>query len=155
MDQPEPVILVIDDSAVAREIILDALRQAGLAATLRTAANGREALDLMKTEDVDLVLCDLEMPGIDGLGFLDRVNASDAWREIPVIILTGHGTDQDEAEARALGGFDFLRKPAEIDLLVRKIKEAFAEKIERIMSAIAFAEGGDLEDAKKILKKEE
>jgi len=75
--------------------------------------------------------------------------------QIQVIILTGHGTDKDADEARALGGFDFMRKPADIDLLVAKIKEAFQEKIERTMSAIAFAEGGDLDMARKIMRKEE
>ena len=90
MDQDLPVILIIDDSAVAREVILDALRQANLAATLLTASSGREALMLMAGQNVDVVLCDLEMPGIDGLGFLDRLSANALWREIPVIILTGH-----------------------------------------------------------------
>jgi DNA-binding response OmpR family regulator len=100
-----------------------------------------------------IMVLDLAMPGMSGLDVLRLVKRR--YPEIQVIILTGHGSDQDETAARALGGFDFLRKPAEIDLLVRKIKEAFHEKVERIMSAIAFAEGGDLDDAQKILKKDE
>jgi two-component system, cell cycle response regulator len=122
MAQPEPVILVIDDSAVAREIILDALRQADLAATLLTASNGREALELMKKEDVDLVLCDLEMPGIDGLGFLDRVNASDAWREIPVIILTGRETCDEKIRGLERGASDYVTKPFDAGELVARVK---------------------------------
>jgi diguanylate cyclase (GGDEF)-like protein len=122
MGPPEPVILVIDDSAVAREIILDALRQARLAATLLTAPNGREALELMKRENVDLVLCDLEMPGIDGLGFLDRVNASDAWREIPVIILTGHETCAEKIHGLERGASDYVTKPFDAGELVARVK---------------------------------
>jgi ActR/RegA family two-component response regulator len=72
-----------------------------------------------------------------------------------VIILTGHGTDKDEEEAKKLGGFDYLQKPADIDLLMRKIKEAFTEKIERAMTAATFAEAGDFDKARKIIKKEE
>ena len=57
---------------------------------------------------------------------------------------------------RNSGGFDFLRKPADLDLLVAKIKEAFSEKLERAMTvAAAFAEEGDFDDARKIIKKEE
>jgi FixJ family two-component response regulator len=54
-----------------------------------------------------------------------------------------------------LGGFDFLRKPADIETLVGKIKEAYSEKIERMMSAIAFAEEGEFDTARKIIKEEE
>ncbi len=62
-----------------------------------------------------------------------------------VIILTGHGTDKDEEEAKRLGGFDFLNKPADIDTLEHKIKAAFKEKVERTLSAIAFAEEGEFD----------
>ena len=72
-----------------------------------------------------------------------------------VIILTGHRTEKDEEEARRLGGFDFLRKPTDIERLVGKISEAYAEKLERMMTAIAFAEEGEFDTAKKIIKEEE
>jgi diguanylate cyclase (GGDEF)-like protein len=121
MEQVQPVILVIDDSAVAREIILDALRQANLAATLLTAANGREALALMGRHSVDLVLCDLEMPGIDGLGFLDRVSASAAWREIPVIILTGRETRDEKIRGLERGASDYVTKPFDAGELVARV----------------------------------
>ena len=68
---------------------------------------------------------------------------------------TAHGTQLDKEEAKKLGGFDFLRKPADIDLLLAKIKEAFSEKLSRFMTAIAFAQGGDIDEARKIIKKEQ
>jgi len=122
MDQNLPVILIIDDSAVAREVILDALRQARLPATLLTAPNGHEALDLLKRQAVDLVLCDLEMPGIDGLGFLDRLNTNDLWKEIPVIILTGHETREDKIRGLERGACDYVTKPFDAGELVARVK---------------------------------
>ena len=122
MDQDLPVILVVDDSAVAREVILDALRQTNLAATLLTAPSGREALVLMAGQNVDLVLCDLEMPGIDGLGFLDRLSANDLWREIPVIILTGHEAREDKIRGLERGACDYVTKPFDAGELVARVK---------------------------------
>jgi len=93
------------------------------------------------------------MPGLHGMEVLREVRKS--YPNMQVIILTGHGTEKDEEEARRLGGFDFLRKPADIDTLIGKIKEAYAEKIERAMTAIAFAEEGEFDTARKIIREEE
>ena len=122
MEPHLPVILVIDDSAVAREVILDSLRQADLAATFLTAPSGREALELMNRHPVDLVLCDLEMPGIDGLGFLERVKASDLWQEIPVIILTGHETREEKIRGLESGACDYVTKPFDAGELVARVR---------------------------------
>ncbi|TLM65691.1 MAG: diguanylate cyclase [Deltaproteobacteria bacterium] len=117
-----PTILVIDDSAVARELILDALRQADLEATLLSAPGGREALQLLDREPIDLVLCDLEMPGIDGLALLDRIGASERWREIPVIILTGHETCEEKIRGLERGACDYVTKPFHAGELVARVK---------------------------------
>ncbi len=121
MEQLQPVILVIDDSAVAREVILDALRQAQLDVTLLAAANGEEALALLERQRVDLVLCDLEMPGIDGLGLLDRLSASELWREIPVIILTGHETSEEKIRGLERGACDYVTKPFDAGELIARV----------------------------------
>jgi len=122
MVQVLPSILIIDDSAVAREIILDALRQSNLAATFLTAPNGSEALALLERQHVDLVLCDLEMPDIDGLGFLERVNDNDLWREIPVIILTGHETREEKIRGLESGACDYVTKPFDAGELVARVR---------------------------------
>jgi DNA-binding response OmpR family regulator len=118
-----------------------------------TVYDGKQALSFIKKAEPDVIVFDLKMPELHGIDVLREIKKSKA--HIQVIILTGHGTDKDEEEARKLGGFDFLRKPADIDLLVAKIKEAFAEKIERAMTAITFAEEGVTDTAKRIIKKEE
>jgi DNA-binding NtrC family response regulator len=99
------------------------------------------------------MVLDLKMPGLQGMDVLREVRKT--YPKMQVIILTGHGTEKDEEEARRLGGFDFLRKPADIETLVGKISEAYAEKLERMMTAIAFAEEGEFDTAKKIIKEEE
>jgi diguanylate cyclase (GGDEF)-like protein len=115
-------ILVIDDSAVARELILDALRQANLQANFHVAGNGGEALELLQKQRVDVILCDLEMPGIDGLGFLDRVSASRELREIPVIILTGNETQEEKIRGLERGACDYVTKPFDPGELVARVR---------------------------------
>jgi len=115
-------ILVIDDSAVARELILDALRQSSMDAILHIARNGGEALELLDHHQVDVVLCDLEMPGIDGLAFLDRVKTSETLREIPVIILTGHETQEEKICGLERGACDYVTKPFDPGELVARVK---------------------------------
>ena len=144
-------VLLVDDEVEFVTTLGERLRLREL--KVDTVFDGTQALAFIAKTEPDVIVLDLKMPGLHGIDVLREIKKTRP--KIQVIILTGHGTDQDEAEARKLGGFDFLRKPAEIDLLVRKIKEAFQEKVERVMSAIAFAEGGDLDDAKKIFNKEE
>jgi len=118
----QPAILVIDDSAVARELILDALRKAGLQADLYAARDGLEALELLQQRLADVIICDLEMPKIDGLGFLDRVMANDSLCDIPVIILTGHETQEEKILGLERGACDYVTKPFDPGELVARVK---------------------------------
>lgn len=124
-----------------RELIVDAVY------------DGEQALSYIKKTEPDVIVLDLKMPGLYGIEVLREIKKFN--KNIQVIVLTGHGTEKDEEDARKLGGFDFLRKPADIDLLVAKIKEAYSEKIERALTAAAYAEEGDIDTARKIIKKEE
>lgn len=72
------------------------------------------------------MVLDLRMPGIQGMEVLREVKKNHP--SIQVIILTGHGTDKEEEEAKLLGGFCFLKKPADIETLAEQIKGAFSEK---------------------------
>lgn len=86
------------------------------------AFSGQEALDLLEEERPDVMVLDLRMPGLDGLEVLRRVKKS--YPDLEVIILTGHGSDQDEAEARRLGAFEYLRKPVELEVLMDTVRRA-------------------------------
>ncbi|MFZ6006455.1 MAG: response regulator [Nitrospirota bacterium] len=144
-------VLLVDDEVDFVDTLAQRLKMREL--LVDTVYDGEQALSFIKKIEPDVIVLDLKMPGLHGIEVLREIKSSSP--QIQVIILTGHGTEKDEDEAKRLGGFDFLRKPADIDLLVAKIKEAFMEKVERAMTAVAFAEEGDLDRAQKIIKKEE
>lgn len=144
-------VLLVDDEVDFVDTLAQRLKMREL--LVDTVYDGEQALSFIKKIEPDVIVLDLKMPGLHGIEVLKEVK--NLKPNIQVIILTGHGTEKDEEDAKRLGGFDFLRKPADIDLLVAKIKEAFMEKVERTMTAVAFAEEGDIDRAQKIIKKEE
>ena len=116
------------------------------------ALNGEEALKLVDDEVPDVMVLDLKMPGIDGMEVLRRVKK--AYPQVQVIMLTGHGSEKDEKEARRLGAFEYLEKPTSIDTLIKYIKRAF-KSFDTHMAASALAEAGDQKSAIEIMEKEE
>lgn len=112
------------------------------------ALDGEQALQRVEDDIPDVMVLDLKMPGIDGLEVLRRVKK--AYPQIPVIILTGHGSEKDEAEARRLGAYEYLQKPVDIEKLVQVLRKAYKSKVEDTMAAAAFAEAGEFQTAKEI-----
>lgn len=105
-------IVIADDSATARMFIRRCLEIIGLGeATLVEAENGREALSLLKEEDTDLLLTDLNMPVMDGATLLKWVKSSPRLHNIPVLVITSAGNPAKEQELTALGAFGVLNKP--------------------------------------------
>jgi DNA-binding NtrC family response regulator len=86
------------------------------------ALDGEQALAMLEDEVPDVMVLDLRMPGIDGMEVLRQVRK--LYPQLQVIIMTGHGSDKDEAEARRLGAFDYLRKPVDINQLMDIVREA-------------------------------
>lgn len=113
------------------------------------ALNGEQALKSVDEDTPDVMVLDLKMPGMDGMEVLRRIK--EAYPEVQVIMLTGHGTEKDEKEARHLGAFEYLQKPIGIESLMQHIKRAYKNKIESGMTAATFAEAGDFDTAKKIM----
>ncbi|KUG28932.1 response regulator receiver protein [hydrocarbon metagenome] len=111
--------------------------------------SGEEALEAVKVEAPDVMVLDLRMPGIDGMDVLRKVRKTHP--NVQVIILTGHGTDLDEEEAKKLGAFHYHKKPIDIDELLSTVKKAYREKIEDAMVAATFAQAGEFDEAQKIL----
>ncbi len=118
----ESDVLVVDDSAAIRKILQRVLRQTGMAIrTIHEAGDGREALDLLAKEQVDLVLTDINMPKMDGLQFLAAVKASAQCRHIPVVMITTEGGETKVAEAVRLGAAGYVRKPFTADQIKEKL----------------------------------
>lgn len=116
----KPDILLVDDDANLRRILTHHLEQAGY--TVRSAADGSEALSLLTSEAVDLLLTDVRMPGMDGLTLLAEVRR--VTPDLPVLMLTAYGTIQDAVDAMRQGAFDYLTKPVDRETLLRSVKRA-------------------------------
>jgi two-component system, OmpR family, response regulator CpxR len=86
------------------------------------AYDGESALAMISEDEPEVMILDLKMPGIDGIEVLKRVKQSRP--EIEVIILTGHGSEQDRQTCLDLGAFAYLQKPVDIELLTDTLKKA-------------------------------
>lgn len=104
--------LIVDDSAVMRKIIERALRQAGLEfANVFEASNGVEALDVLREQEVELILSDINMPSMDGLEFLRQLRARHLAEEVPVVMITTESSEEHVREAIEAGAHGYIRKP--------------------------------------------
>jgi DNA-binding response OmpR family regulator len=124
MKAEEISVLIVDDEIALANTLAQRLQMRNL--KVDTAYDGEQALSKLENGKPDVIVLDLRMPGMDGMDVLRAIKKASP--DIQVIVLTGHGTDRDEEEARKLGGFDFLKKPADIELLAHKIKAAFKKK---------------------------
>ncbi len=113
------VVMLVDDEEAFVNPLAQRLRLRDL--IVDTEYSGEQALLSLSEKKPAVVVLDLEMPGLHGMDVLRSVKK--AYPDMKVIILTGHGSPEDEEEARKLGGFAFLRKPPDIDVLIAKIKE--------------------------------
>jgi DNA-binding response OmpR family regulator len=144
-------VLLVDDEEEFVKALAERLKMRDLRSD--TVLDGEEALSFVENQEPDVVVLDLKMPGIDGMEVLRQVRK--AYPKIQVIILTGHGTEKHEEEAKRLGAFDYLEKPVNLDVLVKKMKAAYRRKLEDTMVAATFAEAGDFESAKKIMDEDD
>ena len=144
-------ILLVDDEQEFVETLSERIKMREHDSEV--ALDGEQALKKMQDDIPDVVVLDLKMPGIDGMEVLRRIRK--AYPKVQVIMLTGHGSEKDEEEARKLGAFEYLEKPVEIDKLMKKIKKAYKSKFESSMMAATFAEAGEFDTAKEIRDSDE
>lgn len=104
--------LIIDDSSVMRKIVERSLRQAGLELSeVKEAGNGAEALAVLAESAVDLILCDINMPVMDGLEFVRRVKDVANAGAAPVVMITTEGSESQVVQALSAGARGYIRKP--------------------------------------------
>ena len=118
-------VLLVDDDHDFTDVLSQRLAARGI--RVQTADSGESAVKLAESTSYDAVVIDLLMPGMDGIATMKRLLSEDP--DLQIILLTGHGSLEKGVEAVKLGAMDFLEKPANIDVLMAKVREAAANRV--------------------------
>ena len=119
-------LLLVDDNEMNRDALSRRLRQRGFQVTL--ASDGREALALSGTTAFDLVLLDVEMPGLSGLDVLAELRRTRSATELPVIMVTARSEGADIVEAFGIGANDYVTKPIDFPVALARITTHLSHK---------------------------
>ena len=124
MDPARPHILVVDDEKNIRRTLRMVLETEGYAVS--EAETAEDGLKLLEAEPVDLGLFDVRLPGMDGLTLLSR--ARELWRDLPVIVISGHAETPDVVEAMRRGALDFFSKPVDRERVLVSVRNALQRR---------------------------
>ena len=139
-------VLLVDDEKDFVEMLGLRLEEAGEKVT--AAHSGQECLQVLEKKEIDVVILDILMPGMDGIATLKEIKRR--FPLVEVIMLTGHGTTESAVEGMKLGAFDYLLKPAHFGELTaklesaRKRKDEQAERIRKAEAKLLLRKGGDI-----------
>ncbi len=117
-------VLTVDDSRTMRDMLMMALSSAGFRVV--QANDGMHGLDVLKSETPDVIITDINMPRLDGFGFIEGVRNQDQYRATPILILTTETDDAKKARAREAGATGWIVKPFNSDKLVDAIRRVAA-----------------------------
>lgn len=115
-----PSILIIDDEKSIRKTLTEILSYEGY--KIEEAADGEEGLKKFRDKNFDIVLCDIKMPKIDGIEFLEK--AREINDEVPIIIISGHGNIETAVEAVKKGAYDYISKPPDLNRMLITLRNA-------------------------------
>ena len=114
--------LIVDDSSVMRKIVERSLRQAGLdALVVFEAGSGIEALEVLKSRTVDLILSDINMPLMDGLEFVRQLSAQQLAVGVPIVMITTESSEEHVKQAILAGAKGYIRKPFTADQVKQRV----------------------------------
>ncbi len=137
MDARKPSLLVVDDEKNIRRTLRMVLEAEGY--EVQEAESAEEALKLLEAEPVDLAIFDIRLPGMDGLALLSR--ARELWRDLPVIVISGHADTSDVVDAIKRGASDFFSKPVDRDRVLVSVQNALSRRnLEEKVHALAARE---------------
>lgn len=114
-------ILIVDDSSTIRKLISFTLKFKGY--NVITANDGTEALEKLKSGQIDLAILDLLMPKMDGFELITKMKGNDVYKKIPIVVLTIAGEEENKEKALNLGADSFLAKPFQPPQLIAKVEE--------------------------------
>jgi two-component system, NtrC family, nitrogen regulation response regulator NtrX len=115
-----PKILIVDDEELIRDTLKDILEHEGY--QVEEASDGFQAVNLIKKNKFDVILCDIKMPKVDGMEVLEK--SMEIAPDVPVIMVSGHGTVETAIEAAKKGAFDFIVKPPDLNRMLITIRNA-------------------------------
>ena len=115
-------ILIVEDEDAIRRVLKKVLSEENSKYKLDEAANGQEAISLIKSQHYDLILCDIKMPKKDGIDVLEFVIGYDS--TIPIIMISGHGDLKTAVKAMRLDAFDYIEKPPDLNNLLTSVRSA-------------------------------
>jgi len=124
MDPGKPTVLVVDDEKNIRRTLRMVLEAEGY--EVQEAESAEEALPVLESEPLDLGIFDVRLPGMDGLALLAR--ARELWRDLPVIVISGHAETPEVVEAMKRGAVDFFSKPVDRERVVVSVRNALARR---------------------------
>jgi two-component system chemotaxis response regulator CheY len=113
--------LIIEDSPTMRQLIRFALNRIPGAEVVE-ASDGVDGLKKLSSSRVDLILTDINMPIMDGLKLVNLVRSNDSYRDIPIVIITTEGAQEDRERAMALGADAYITKPIQATALISTVK---------------------------------
>ncbi len=121
--------LIVDDSSVMRKIVERSLLRAGIElAQVFEAGNGAEALGTLQQNKVDLILCDINMPVMDGLEFVKQLPGVENAKGVPVVMITTEGSEGQVVQALSAGARGYIRKPFTPEQVKEHVLPPLAEK---------------------------
>ncbi len=114
-------IMIIDDSASIRLVVSIALKKAGY--DVLEAEDGQDALNKLTGQKIHLIVCDVNMPNMDGISFLKAVKQNQSYKFTPIIMLTTESQEEKKQEGRAAGAKDWVVKPLKPDRMIAAIEK--------------------------------
>ncbi len=121
-------IITVDDSSTMRRIIKNTLKRIGYGDEILEAENGKEALDVLSNNEVDLIITDWNMPVMDGLTFVKKVRADSKFDDVPIIMVTTEAAKEDIITALKAGVNNYIVKPFTPQVLKEKIEAVMGLK---------------------------
>lgn len=121
-----PKILVIEDEAAIRRVLLKILTEENSNYQVEEAVDGLEGVEILKDQDFDLVLCDIKMPKMDGVEVLEAIKKIKP--EIPFVMISGHGDLDTAVNTMRMGAFDYISKPPDLNRLLNTVRNALDRK---------------------------
>ena len=146
-----PNILIVEDEEAIRRVLKKVLSEDDSKNNILEASDGVEAINKIKTQNLQLVICDIKMPKKDGLDVLNFLKSYDD--KIPIIMISGHGDLKTAVMAMRKGAFDYIEKPPDLNSLLSSVRESLKNKIKVKKSSVKTSKQSKYEivgDSKKI-----